>query len=250
MKLAIIGIINPTLTYQEWEDIFCHHFENSAVSEIRITGSDTLLNRYVRTYAIQFSIPVTVFNYVAGDEGSKQERNNALIDYADLVVVFTIRAMVRMFRSLKGTCSDEYGKKALVVMADKSPKLKQRKLLHDLTDNLADTKHRDLLTVEEEVALVMQIQNGVGDVESAKDKLLNACNRLVQCVARGYVTAGWSLDDLILEGNKGLLHAAYSYDPAQGFRFSSYALQLIRQSIEESITKNGEAKREGYRGNV
>lgn len=235
MKLAILGVINPTIDYCEWVTIFRRRFGNKTLSQIGITGNDTLLNSFVRKYAEQNSIPISVYNASDASDNAKLARNKALIEDADLLLMFTVRAEMKESRSFVAASSELYGKKALIVFADKSP-LIPRLALEAIPDaQPVETKREDLLTVEEEAALAMQIQKGEGDVDAAKAKLQLACQRFVAAVARRYVTAGHSLDGLIEEGNKGLIEAAYKFDPTRGFKFISYAGYWIRHSIEQAI---------------
>jgi len=93
----------------------------------------------------------------------------------------------------------------------------------------------DLLTIEEELELALKIRNGD---ENARNKLIKANLRFVISVATQYQNRGLSLSDLINEGNLGLIRATKSFDVTRGFKFISYAVWWIRQSITQAIIDN------------
>lgn len=92
----------------------------------------------------------------------------------------------------------------------------------------------DLISPEEEVSLARSIR--AGDHEALK-KLINANLRFVVSVAKQYQNQGMSLPDLINEGNLGLMKAAQRFDETRGFKFISYAVWWIRQSILQGLAE-------------
>ena len=99
---------------------------------------------------------------------------------------------------------------------------------------LQDISHEGLISVEEEIELARKIKQG--DVK-ALEKLTKANLRFVVSVAKQYQNQGLSLPDLIHEGNLGLIKAAKKYDETRGFKFISYAVWWIRQSIMQAISE-------------
>ena len=89
-----------------------------------------------------------------------------------------------------------------------------------------------LLTHEEEMQLALEVV--AGDME-ARDLMIRSNLRLVVNIARGYTGRGLGLQDLIEEGNLGLLRAVEGFDPAMGTRFSTYASYWIKQSIRRAL---------------
>lgn len=100
---------------------------------------------------------------------------------------------------------------------------------------LSDISRIPVLTPEEEVGLARKIRSGDQD---ALRKLTEANLRFVVSVAKQYQNQGLSLSDLINEGNIGLVKAARRFDETKGFKFISYAVWWIRQSILQGIVEN------------
>lgn len=92
----------------------------------------------------------------------------------------------------------------------------------------------ELLTPEEEIDLARRIKQ---NDHRALKKLVNANLRFVVSVAKNYQNHGLSLEDLINEGNLGLMKAAYRFDETRGFKFISYAVWWIKQSILQAIAE-------------
>ena len=94
-----------------------------------------------------------------------------------------------------------------------------------------------MISIEEEIELAQKIRKGGRAGERAKEKLVNANLRFVVSLAKQYQHQGLSLTDLIDEGNIGLVRAAEKFDETRGFKFISYAVWWIRQSILQAIAE-------------
>jgi len=105
---------------------------------------------------------------------------------------------------------------------------------------LQEIGHEEMISVEEEAELARKIKNGD---KKALEKLTKANLRFVVSVAKQYQGQGLSLPDLINEGNLGLIKAAEKFDETRGFKFISYAVWWIRQSILQAIAEQSRVVR-------
>lgn len=120
--------------------------------------------------------------------------------------------------------------------------MRQLKIIKSITNRnigsldkfLQDISKEELITPEEEVKLAQRIK--AGD-QAALDKLVKSNLRFVVSVAKQYQNQGLSLPDLINEGNIGLIKAAQKFDETRGFKFISFAVWWIRQSILQAIAE-------------
>ena len=120
--------------------------------------------------------------------------------------------------------------------------MRQLKIIKSITNResasldkyLQEIGKEELITVEEEVELAQRIKKGD---RAALEKLTRANLRFVVSVAKQYQKQGLSLPDLINEGNLGLIKAAEKFDETRGFKFISYAVWWIRQSILQALAE-------------
>ncbi len=120
--------------------------------------------------------------------------------------------------------------------------MRQLKIIKQITNResasldmyLQDIGRVELITADEEVVLAQKIKQGD---QKALDKLVKANLRFVVSVSKQYQNQGLSLPDLINEGNMGLIKAAQRFDETRGFKFISYAVWWIRQSILQALAE-------------
>lgn len=105
---------------------------------------------------------------------------------------------------------------------------------------LREIKKYPLISAEEEAELAQIIRKGGKDAEEAKTRLVKANLRFVVSVANKYKRNDMELIDLISEGNMGLMKAAELFDERKGFKFISYAINWIRQSILDAMANTGD----------
>jgi RNA polymerase primary sigma factor len=117
---------------------------------------------------------------------------------------------------------------------------KESSLQTPLETYLREINETNLLTAQEDKDLANLI--AVGDVQ-ARDRMVRANLRLVVNIARGYTGKGLGLQDLIEEGNLGLLRAVEGFDPTMGTRFSTYASYWIKQSIKRALINSAKTIR-------
>ena len=106
---------------------------------------------------------------------------------------------------------------------------------------LKEVNRYPMATVDEEVTLAQRIRQGGKEADKARQRLIEANLRFVISVANQYHQPNMDLSDLISEGNIGLIKAAELFDDTRGFKFISYAVWWIRQSISSAICENGRA---------
>lgn len=104
---------------------------------------------------------------------------------------------------------------------------------------LSDVSREPMISIDEETELASKIRRGGAEAEKAKNRLVRANLRFVVSVAKAYQYTGMALEDLISEGNIGLMKAADMFDATRGFKFISYAVWWIRQSITQALSENG-----------
>lgn len=109
-----------------------------------------------------------------------------------------------------------------------------------LSAYMNDISRYPLLSLEQEVELTYQARRGN---VTAKQQLINCNLRFVISIAKQYVHQGISLEDLIMEGNLGLMTAIDKFDPMRGFKLSTYAVWWIRQAILNALSEKGRSVR-------
>jgi RNA polymerase primary sigma factor len=106
-----------------------------------------------------------------------------------------------------------------------------------VTQYFKEVRKSKVITFDKEVELAKRIQEGD---QSAIDELVFANLKFVISIAKEYQGQGLSLSDLINEGNYGLIKAANRFDHTRGFKFISYAVWWVKQSIIQSLNENND----------
>lgn len=240
MKIAIIGKANPCFTYEEWESRLRTNVEVENVAQINITIGNGTLNQYVRRFARSHNVTVKEFapDIVAYGDDAKRRRNVALVEDTDLIVGFLPEGSSKESWIYRPGIPRK--KNTVVIYCQNNQTTKQMDLRNVISRNpsneIESISPDELITVEEEANLVRKIRNGEGDADVAKEKLMYASQRFVRSIARKYVSPNFTFEELVAEGNKGLEAAIAKYDETRGFKFISYAVWWIQQSILQAIT--------------
>src|SRR5208337_4958812 len=119
-------------------------------------------------------------------------------------------------------------------------RLRNESVQSPLETYLREINETCLLTADEEKQLAYRIEGGDND---ARDRMVRANLRLVVNIARAYTGKGLALQDLIEEGNLGLLRAVEGFDPSMNTRFSTYASYWIKQSIKRALVNTAKTIR-------
>jgi len=114
---------------------------------------------------------------------------------------------------------------------------------HLLDRYLREIGQEQLLTAEQEVSLTQTMKKGGPKGAKAKERIIQANLRFVVSVAKQYQNQGLSFNDLINEGNMGLIRAASRFDETKGFKFISYAVWWIRQAILQALAEQSRVVR-------
>ena len=102
---------------------------------------------------------------------------------------------------------------------------------------LSKLKMITLLTIEEELELIRRIRKGGSEAERAKEMLAKSYLRFIYSVASHYKNQSLSIQELLVSGITGLIKATEQFDETRGFKFTSYAIWWIRQSMLQSIVE-------------
>src|SRR5881227_4409313 len=119
-------------------------------------------------------------------------------------------------------------------------RLRNESVQSPLETYLREINETPLLNAEEEKVLAYRIEDGDNE---ARDRMVRANLRLVVNIARSYTGKGLGLQDLIEEGNLGLLRAVEGFDPSMNTRFSTYASYWIKQSIKRALVNTAKTIR-------
>lgn len=106
---------------------------------------------------------------------------------------------------------------------------------NNMAENMSELLYGNALSLSEEINLIERVKQGC---KEAEEKLMEVNIRLVSGVAKKYLNKGVSEEDLLKAGKEGLIKAAHKYDASHGFKFMSYAVWWVRQSIIAAVGDN------------
>lgn len=174
------------------------------------------------------------------------EKENIIIDPDILLDLFNnskFKNMIKVLIENNYKSNDDFYRLATEIYSAKNSDRDEVKVsveenhIKDVTfDYLNEISAFHLLSKEEEVQLAKEIENGN---EKARKKFIESNLRLVVYIAKYFINNGLSMQDLVQEGNIGLINAVDKYDYRRGFRFSTYASFWIKQKIIRSIAEKG-----------
>ena len=236
MKIAIFGKLKQATTYPDWYTCFHRQLSELPISEILITGGDTVLNRYTKHYAKSLAISIKEYH---PDESTdpmqaKLYRNKCIVRDADLVVTCIDKHAYAEKGDVEKSAS-ESTTAAIIINCKRS--MNTIRTIRNMKEK-EEVKREELITLKEELALIRQIRQSPDDCEAEKQKLLLVNRRFVRAIAEGYADEKHPMEILIAEGNKGLLQAVIKYDETQGYKFISYAHYWIKESIKQYLENN------------
>lgn len=234
MKVAIFGKLKSTTSYRDWIRCFRRRFWKETITEVYITDGNTVLNSYVKWYFNTLLIPVKEFNVSQHtDIPVKKARNIQMIQEADIVIACVDELRINAIWKVVAVAPQSSGKQAVIlyVTSNNNKSTTSTKIKSSM-----DVKLEELITVQEEVALVKHIQQFPEDCEKEKEKLLLVNKRFVRVIAERYVSAEHPIEKLIEQSNKGLLFAVNKFDETKGFKFISVAIYYIKDNIKQFIT--------------
>lgn len=236
MKTAIFGKLKSNTPYRDWVRCFRRRFWKETISEVYITDGNTVLNSYVKWYFNTLLIPVKEFNVSRHTDNipAKKARNMQMIHEADIVIACVDELHINDIWRVVAVAPQSSGNRAVIlhITSNNNKSTTSTKIISSM-----DVKREELITVQEEVALVKHIQQFPEDCEKEKEKLLLVNRRFVRVIAERYVSAEHPIEKLIEQGNKGLLFAVNKFDETKGFKFISVAIYYIKDNIKQFIAK-------------
>ena len=236
MKIAIFGKLNQATSYHDWYTCFRRQLREVPISEILITGGNTVLNRYVKHYAKSLAISVKEYHLDESTDlmQAKLYRNKCIVRDADLVVACIDEQMYAEKGDVEIVPS--VSTPAAIIINCKR-RMNTIRTIRNMKEK-EEVLREELITLEDEIALIKRIRQTPDDCEAEKQKLLLVNRRFVRAIAKGYASEEHSMEKLVDEGDKGILHAVDKYDETKGYKFISYALYWIKEFIKQYLKNN------------
>ena len=236
MKIAILGKLSQATSYHDWCTCFRGQLREVPISEILITGGNTVLNRYVKRYAKSLAISVKEYHLDESTDlmQAKLYRNKCIVRDADLVAACVDEQMYAENGDVEIVPSESTTGAIIINCKRRMNTIRTIRNMEEKEEALRE----ELITLEDEIALIRKIRQMPDDCEAEKQKLLLVNRRFVRAIAKGYASKKHSMEKLVDEGNKGLLHAVDKYDETKGYKFISYAHYWIKEFIKRYLKNN------------
>lgn len=225
MKISILGLLKPTPTYEEWENIMLEKFAAAEVTELIVTASESTLNSYVARFCKAHGLKLNEIECCP----DKEHRNKRMVDESDLTIFFVSEEP--QTKKVAKIAATDSNKDAIIIV---NKKVFKTISFTPTKNQAAPIRKEELISEKEELDLIKLAQNGD---KLALNRLIDANRRFVTSVARTHLKKNPSitLDELITKGNKGLERACLKFDPSRGFKFLSFATWFVRKAITDAL---------------
>ena len=222
--------ITKQIQVAAFADSGMHHYASTGLCR-----TQSLNARHKTTHTQPTAIGDGEGKYSRGMSQQDSAKQQMPVNETDPSVETNQKGSTRRDKSTTARTSFQYDEEDYVDDEEEEEEEDPNEVENAIRQYLAEIGKFPLLTAEKEMCLARKIVAGDMDAQQC---LIEANLRLVVSIAKRYNNHGVSLLDLIQEGNLGLIRAAQKFDPARGFRFSTYATWWIRQAISRAVAEH------------